>query len=224
MGLSLKRRDSAQISKIVYGGVIDIILKTNDVIESLNYFHKCIREMLEGSFPLEDFVITKTLKGQYKTPDRIVHKVLADRMAMRDKGSAPQANDRVPFAYVVKKEKRGEKLLQGDKVEDPDFIRKNKLHIDFEFYITNQIMKPIQQLYSLIIEKIPGFNLGNEYFNNIENKLKLDNKNDAKKIESKLTTLKEKEVKKILFDPYLNKLFIKKNNMRDITDFLKLNK
>ncbi len=222
MGLSLKRRDSAQISKIVYGGLIDIILKTNDINESLKYFHTCIRDILDEKYPLEDFIITKTLKGQYKIPDKIVHKVLADRMALRDKGSAPQINDRVPFVYINKKEKRGEKLLQGDKVEDPDYIRKNKLHIDYEFYITNQIMKPIQQLYSLIIEKLPGFKLGENYFDNIEKNLKMDDKNDSKKIETKLTTLKEKEVKKILFDPYLNKLYIKKNNMKDITDFLQL--
>jgi DNA polymerase elongation subunit (family B) len=243
MGLSLKRRDFANISKIVFSGVIDIILKTNDINESIKFFHKCIQDILDGKYPLEDFVITKTLKGQYKTPDKIVHKVLADRMAMRDKGSAPQTNDRVPFIYIVKKEKRGQKLLQGDKVEDPKYIIENKLQIDYEFYITNQIMNSITQLYSLVIEKLPTYKLSQDYFIRMERKLKLDNhlsfdsfpekeRNELikkqfennQKIEAKISVLKEKEVKKLLFEPYLNKLYSKKNNMREITDFLILNK
>jgi DNA polymerase elongation subunit (family B) len=224
MGLSLKRRDFANISKIVYGGVIDIILKTNDINESLKYFHKCIQDILDGKYPLEDFILTKTLKGQYKTPDKIVHKVLADRMASRDKGSAPQTNDRVPFIYIMKKEKRGQKLLQGDKVEDPKYIIENKLQIDYEFYITNQIMNSVIQLYSLVIEKLPKYKLPQDYFIKMENKLRLDIKNDNKKVETKLNILKEKEVKKLLFDPYIDKLYSKKNNMREITDFLILNK
>jgi DNA polymerase elongation subunit (family B) len=222
MGLSLKRRDFANISKIVYGGIIDIILKTNDVKESLRYFNKCIADILDGKYSLEDFIITKTLKGNYKTPDRIVHKVLADRMSSRDRGSAPQTNDRVPYVYIVKKETRGQKLLQGERVEDPLFIKENNLKIDYEFYITNQIMNSVCQLYGLIIEKLPNYNLGDLYFKNVENRLKLDEKMDLKRITTKVSTLKEKEVKKLLFDPYLNKLFIKKNNMRDITEFLQL--
>ncbi len=219
MGLSLKRRDFANISKIVYGGIIDIILKTNNIDESVKYFHKCINDILDGKYPLEDFIITKTLKGQYKTPDKILHKVLADRMAMRDKGSAPQVNDRVPYAYVVKKEKKGVKMLQGERIEDPNYINLNKLKIDYSFYITNQIMNPVVQLYSLILEKLPGYKLSLNYFDKIEKKMNNDNI-DIDKINAKIKKTKEKEVQKILFEPYLNKLENKKNNMREITDFL----
>jgi DNA polymerase elongation subunit (family B) len=219
MGLSLKRRDFANISKIVYGGIIDIILKTNDIHESVKYFHKCTNDILDGKYPLEDFIITKTLKGQYKTPDKILHKVLADRMAMRDKGSAPQVNDRVPFVYIVKKEKKGVTMLQGERIEDPEYIKKNNLKIDYTFYITNQIMNSVIQLYSLILEKLPGYKLADNYFDKMEKKMINDNI-DIEKVNAKIKKLKEKEVQKILFDPYLNKLENKKNNMREITDFL----
>ena len=220
MGLSLKRRDFANIHKIVYGGIIDIILKNNNVHDSILYFNKCIKDILEGKYPLEDFVITKTLKGHYKTPDIIVHKVLADRMQMRDKGSAPQANDRVPYAYILKKEKKNVKMLQGERIEDPKFIKEHNLPIDYEFYITNQIMNSVTQLYSLVLDQIPGLN--KQDFVKIEKKLSNDDKLDKKKIDSKIALLKEKEVKRLLFDPYLHQLYHKKNNMRQITDFLTL--
>jgi hypothetical protein len=140
-------------------------------------------------------------------------------MAMRDKGSAPQVNDRVPFVYIVKKEKKGVTMLQGERIEDPEYIKKNNLKIDYTFYITNQIMNSVIQLYSLILEKLPGYKLADNYFDKMEKKMINDNI-DIEKVNAKIKKLKEKEVQKILFDPYLNKLENKKNNMREITDFL----
>ena len=45
-------------------------------------------------------------------------------------------------------------IIQGDRVEHPDFIKKNNLEIDFLFYLTNQIIKPVSQFYSFNIENI----------------------------------------------------------------------
>ena len=44
--------------------------------------------------------------------------------------------------------------LQGDRIEHPDYIREHKLKPDYYFYITNQIMKPVAQIYCLIAEKL----------------------------------------------------------------------
>ena len=74
-------------------------------------------------------------------------------MKERDPGSAPVSNDRVPYVYINVKEKKGTKLLQGDRVEHPDFIRDNNLKINFKFYITNQIYKPIVQILELCLKK-----------------------------------------------------------------------
>ena len=45
-------------------------------------------------------IITKTLSSYYKYPESIAHKVLADRMAERDPGNKPKANDRIPYAFI----------------------------------------------------------------------------------------------------------------------------
>jgi DNA polymerase elongation subunit (family B) len=59
----------------------------------------------------------------------------------------------VPKDDKKKKKKTGEvKQLQGDKIETPDYIIKNKLKVDYLFYITNQIMKPSLQFLELIID------------------------------------------------------------------------
>ena len=219
MGLSLKRRDNANINKIIYGGVLNILLEKNNIQESLRFLNKSIQDMLDGKFPLEEFVVTKTLRGHYKCPDRIVHKMLADRMALRDKGSAPQVNDRVPYAYIQIKEKKGVNILQGNRIEDPKYIIENNLKIDYEIYITNQIMNPILQLYSLVIEQLPNYKLPPNHFIKMKKRL-IDNGYDEIKADNKIQKEKEKEVKNLLFSSYLNKLSNKKNDLRDITDFM----
>ena len=44
---------------------------------------------------------------------------------------------------------RNRKILQGDRVEDPTYMKENGLDLDYEFYITNQIMNPVKQVLDL---------------------------------------------------------------------------
>ena len=142
MGVVLKRRDNANIVKIIYGGIIEKILNEKDIKLSINFLRESLQKLINGNFGLEELIISKALKSEYKDPTRIAHKVLADRMKQRDPGSAPQVNDRLPYVYVQTECKKGQKLLQGEKIEHPDYIREHGLKPDYEFYITNQIMKP----------------------------------------------------------------------------------
>jgi hypothetical protein len=43
------------------------------------------------------------------------------------------------------------KLLQGDTIEHPDFILDNKWKIDYFYYLTNQIEKPVYQIFELVM-------------------------------------------------------------------------
>ena len=61
--------------------------------------------------------------------------------------------------------------LQGDKIETPVFIKENNLKIDYEFYITNQIKRPVSQIYDLI-EGIDSNELFSESLRKAENKRK----------------------------------------------------
>ena len=72
-------------------------------------------------------------------------------MGKRDPGNKPAVGSRVPFVYIQTK---GKVKLQGDRVESPDYVRENNIRPDYGFYITNQIMKPVQQAFALILELI----------------------------------------------------------------------
>ena len=231
MGIALKRRDNAPIVKRVFGGVIDIIMQKQDIGESINFLRSSVQELIDGKYPLEELIISKSLRADYKDPTRIAHKALAERMGERDPGNKPQVNDRIPYVYVdiSEKEKKAnggkgkEKVLQGDRIEHPDHIRKAGLKPDYEFYITNQIMKPVSQIYALILEQMPGYKKGPDYFKDMENKLKVDKDGDMKKVKDRLGDLRESEVQDILFKPFLVKLENKRKGNREITDWFKMN-
>lgn len=147
MGIVLKRRDNAKIVKIVVGGIVNYILNERSNQGAIDYTRSLIKKILRGKYDIDKYIITKTLRADYKDRTRIVHAVLADRIGKRDPGNKPEMNDRVPFVYIVPK---GKVTLQGDRVEDPKYVLENKLDLDYLFYITNQIMKPSIQFLELI--------------------------------------------------------------------------
>ncbi len=206
MGIVLKRRDNAPIVKHIYGGILDIILNKNDLHGSVQFLQDELQKLVDGKFPLEDLVITKTLKSDYKDPTKIAHKVLADRMGMRDPGNKPASNDRIPFVYICPPPDV-EVKLQGDRIEHPDYIREHNLKPDYKFYITNQLMTPICQLYGLCVEDIPNYTYPPEYWEQIDEELK-DHRlyTDPKKRKDRITALRMKEVVELLFEPFLSKL------------------
>ena len=217
MGIVLKRRDNANILKIVYGGIIDILLKKQNISNAIEFLKSSLKSLSMGDFKIQDLVITKTLRTTYKDPSKIAHKVLADRMRDRDPGSAPQTNDRVPYVYI-EHDVKNKSLLQGDKIEHPAYILENNVKIDYIFYITNQLMKPICQLLSVALHDIPNASSPEFYARKLK-QYTMDFEGNVKKAKEKVSDLKQKEVQKLLFDETLHKLNNKRNGNTEITDF-----
>lgn len=211
MGIVLKRRDNAQIVKTIYGGIIDIILNKQDVKASVEFLKSSLKQLIDGNVDINELIITKSLREKYKDPTKIAHKVLADRIRDRDPGNAPQTNDRIPYVYIINK---NPKCLQGEKIETPEFIMKNKdIKIDYQFYITNQIMKPVLQVYGIVVEELNGQNNYKDLYNTL---LDTFGEEIAKE---KYTTIREDDAKKILFEDVLRKVCNTRNNQCEITKF-----
>lgn len=216
MGIVLKRRDNAPIVKDVYGGIIDILMKKQNIQEAVEFTKQCLRDMVQEKYPLEKLVITKSLRGFYKVPKQIAHKVLADRIAKRDPGNKPSPGDRIPFVYIEKKKWK----LQGDKVEHPEYIRQNRLKPDYSHYITNQIMKPVLQLFALVMEEIPGYEKQKQEYDKKVHQLEKTLPED--KYVDKRQKLREAVVKKLVFDDALRISDNSKKGNRAITSFFKV--
>jgi len=217
MGIVLKRRDNAPIVKDIYGGIIDILMKEQDVNKAIAFTKQCLQDMVDEKYPLEKLIITKSLRAFYKNPVQIAHKVLADRMGKRDPGNKPRPGDRIPFVYIQTK---GKKVLQGDRIESPNYIIKHKPKIrpDYSFYITNQIMKPIQQVFALVLQDIPNIVFRNKatFFRKLSI---LKNNVDSVTFIKKEQILRNKEVKELIFQEFLRKCNNLKTGQKSIKSF-----
>ena len=220
MGIVLKRRDNAPIVKEIYGGIIDILMKEQDIQKAESFLKACLQNIVDEKYPMDKLIITKSLRSGYKNPQQIAHKVLADRITSRDPGNKPCPGDRIPFVYIHHPDK---KALQGEKIETPIFIKENKLKIDYSFYITNQIMKPVQQVFALVLEKMwkqkNSLPKMRKFMNEVK-KIK-ETIEDEEKAEDKIEKLKNKEVKALLFDKFLRETNNKKESNQPVTNFYK---
>ena len=154
MGIVLKRRDNAPIVKDVYGGALDLLLSGATVKEAQGFVRNILLDVLNNRVPLEKFILSKSLRDDYKNPEQIAHRVLADRMAVRDPGTAPNVGDRVQYVYV---DENKSATKQGNRIEHVDYVRAHNLKPDTHFYITNQIQNPVAQLFALCIEQLDGY-------------------------------------------------------------------
>ena len=221
MGLILKRRDNAPILKHCYLGVLDSLVKGRNINNALEYIKVECKKMVDGYFDMNMFIISKTLSSYYKDPESIAHAILAQRMTERDPGNKPQSNERIPYVFIKIKEEPNIEYLQGDRIEHINYVRQHNLLPDYEKYILNQIMKPVSQLFELVIEKLPNFPHGIGYYNEMYNIWYNKYDGDELKTEKKIKQLKTQMVQKLVFDPLLHYAKMKTSTQKTINEWFK---
>jgi DNA polymerase elongation subunit (family B) len=218
MGIVLRRRDNAPIVKDVYGGLIDILTKQQDLEAAIKFVRDSLQSLVDERVPMDKLIITKSLRSTYKNPQQIAHKVLADRMGKRDPGNKPSSGDRIPFVYIHNANK---KALQGERIETPDYIRANRLKPNYSFYITNQIMKPVAQLFGLVLEQMSAFRRKKARFLEELESVKCNWTESDDKLQKKLDDLRFREVRELIFDDYLRQADNMAKSNKSITEFFK---
>ena len=220
MGLVLKRRDNCDLVKDVYGGVLDCLMNHTNIQPAIDFLNNSLNDLIKGNISMDKLAITKSLRSDYKNPKQIAHRVLADRIGQRDPGNKPKPGDRIKYLFVVNKDAK----LQGDKIETPEFIIENKLKIDYTHYITNQLMKPLQQLFGLAIEQIWELqNKGSaiKLFRKDVQQMNIDTDGDLEAFMKKREKYTSSKIKNLLFEKCLTKIFNEQNGIRTISDCFK---
>lgn len=157
MGIVLKRRDNAPLLKILYSAALNRLLNHSDVAGAVDCVKKGVAELVAGRTKLSQLTITKSLRSEYLTPTPPAHKVLADRMAVRDPGNAPASGERLGYVYIQAPVGQLASKLQGDRVETPAWIVAHGLQADARHYIEHQLMVPLGELFGVVVEQMPGF-------------------------------------------------------------------
>jgi len=218
MGIVLKRRDNAPIVKDIYGGIIDILMKEGDNLKpAIDFLKESVQNLVDEKYPMDKLIISKSIRSDYKNPKQIAHKVLADRMTARDPGNKPASGDRIPYVYIHNPA-RG--ALQGDKIENPTYIVENNLKIDYAHYITNQVMKPVQQVFALVLEKIWMMQNKRSKLNRFRAEVaSLKQSAPPEKFQDRLDALRCREIKALLFDTYIHKANNQKQGFNEMTSY-----
>ena len=86
---------------------------------------------------------------------------------------------------------------------------------DYSFYITNQIMKPVQQVFALVLEDIPAFKNKKKRFEERVKNIKRKYINEEK-YKNQAQKMRNKEVKQLIFDEFILECENKKNNQSSI--------
>ena len=210
MGIAIKRRDNAPIVKDIFGGALDIVMEHRDLKMAQKFVQDMLVKVLKNEMPIEKFIITKQLRDDYKKPEQIAHRVLADRMEARDKGNAPQVGDRLAYVYVY------DKVKQGDRIEELNYAKEHKLKPDTEFYITNQLQNPLAQLFALGLEDLNGYT-GKVNYKHYLDEL-IEDGMEEEEATLKMLKLKEKELEKIMF---MGAQYLKKHKIGPIDKFFR---
>ncbi|CAN6476021.1 unnamed protein product [Victoria cruziana] len=148
-GIETVRRDNCLLVKNLVNECLHKILIERDVPAAVKYVKNTIADLLLNRMDLSLLVITK---GLTKTGDdyavKAAHVELAERMRKRDAATAPNVGDRVP--YVIIKAAKGAKAYE--KSEDPIFVLENNIPIDHQYYLENQISKPLMRIFEPILK------------------------------------------------------------------------
>ena len=194
-------------------------MKDKDVEKAIAFLKTSLQSLIDGNIGMDKLIITKSLRGHYKNPKQISHNVLAQRIGRRDPGNKPSVGDRIAFAFI---ENTNKKALQGEKIETPSFITQEGLNIDYAHYITNQIMKPVRQVFALVLEHISLFKKkkGHSLRRWKTQLSELRDKNPDNDVYARrLATLRDREVKALLFDEYLVKIKNKQSGNQSISEY-----
>jgi hypothetical protein len=177
-------------------------MEKRDIKAAQKFVQDMLVQVMQNKIPLDKYVVTKQLRDDYKNPEQIAHRVLADRMSERDPGNKPQVGDRIPYIYVAA---RRDEKKQGDRIEHYDYVKEKNLKPDVEFYITNQIQNPVAQMFALAIDQLDGYKPKINY----EQLLRENMEGGMDEEDATLAVLKrkEKELDTLMFTgaSYLNK-------------------
>lgn len=161
MGLQVKKRDSCDCVRDVFGTIMQQMLQSPaGYVQTIQRFlTQKLQSIIGGEVPARKFLITKTLKSGYAKPLQVPHNVLADRIEKRAPGTRPKPGDRVTYLFVVpEKGVRGMgssgALLAGQRIDTLEYVQATGQRIDYETYVRKHIMQPVVQLLTLLVDGI----------------------------------------------------------------------
>jgi DNA polymerase delta subunit 1 len=156
-GIESVRRDNCRLVKNVIDTCLDQFLIERNVEAAITYVKNIISDLLQNKIDLSLLVITKALSKEGKEyKSKQAHVELVERMKKRDSQTAPSLGDRIPYVII-----RAQKNAQTfKKSEDPLFVLENNIPIDTQYYLDNQLKKPLIRIFTPIMNNVNSLFVG----------------------------------------------------------------
>jgi len=146
-GLETVRRDNCGFVRDVAGTSLKKILIERNPDGAVDYVKEMIARLLQNKIDISQLIITKGYtKEEYAAPQ--AHIALVEKMKERDPMTAPTVGDRVP--YVIVKGVKNAKLFE--KTEDPLWVLDHNIPLDYDYYLQNQLRKPLTRIFKSILK------------------------------------------------------------------------
>eukprot|EP00731_Ephydatia_muelleri_P005786 Em0003g34a len=151
-GLETVRRDNCPLVANLINTCLLKILIDRSPQEAVEYAKQTIADLRCNRIDISQLVISKELtrvgdSDKYNKGPKLAHVELAERMRKRDAGSAPTLGDRVP--YVIIASTKGAAAYM--KSEHPIYVLENNIPIDTDYYLDNQLSKPLLRIFEPIL-------------------------------------------------------------------------
>ncbi|XP_005098812.2 DNA polymerase delta catalytic subunit [Aplysia californica] len=147
-GIETVRRDNSPLVAQLINTCLKLLLIDRNPNGAIEHAQQTISDLLCNRIDISQLVITKELtKTDEEYAGKQAHVELANRMQKRDPGSAPKLGDRVP--YVITAAAKGTAAYL--KSEDPIYVLENNVPIDTQYYLENQLSKPLLRIFEPIL-------------------------------------------------------------------------
>lgn len=149
-GFECVRRDFAPIVSKTQKKILIKLCKENDVQGAIDIARETVVRLLENDVPIEELTMSKQLTRKpedYKNP--APHTELAKRLQREQPAHiAPKTGDRIP--YLIRPGYKGEKTCM--RAVTPEDVREGRESADTRWYLSNQLQKPLQRIFEMIME------------------------------------------------------------------------
>nr|BAJ78751.1 DNA polymerase delta catalytic subunit [Euborellia plebeja] len=145
-GIETVRRDNCPLVASIMNKSLEKLLVDRDPDGAVAFVKQMISDLLCNRIDISQLVVTKELaRADYA--GKQAHVELANKMKKRDAGTAPKLGDRVPYVFIAGAKNTPAYL----KVEDPIYVLENNIPIDFNYYLENQLSKPLLRIFEPIL-------------------------------------------------------------------------
>ncbi|XP_046394149.1 DNA polymerase delta catalytic subunit [Ischnura elegans] len=145
-GIETVRRDNCPLVANMMNTCLQKLLIERDPEGAVAYAKQVISDLLCNRIDISQLVVTKELAKQDYAAKQ-AHVELANKMRKRDPAAAPKLGDRVPYVLIAAA--KGTPAYM--KAEDPIYVLENNIPIDSNYYLENQLSKPLLRIFAPIL-------------------------------------------------------------------------